>query len=208
MTNLMEPITWLADVGGPVLVALFLIATFVMALVFYKLVQFYQAGLGREQGIDAIVDLLDAGELAKAQNAILGSQHFLADIFALGLEIEDKSNLRQRLEAEAEHKFIPLERGFRAMDMIAQLAPLLGLFGTVLGMIEAFQALQEAGAAVDPSILAGGIWVALMTTAGGLLVAMPTSVALAWFESRIDGERAVADHVISVLVAPKQDHLG
>ena len=60
-----------------------------------------------------------------------------------------------------------LEGGFRLLDTIGQTAPLLGLFGTVLGMIDAFQALQEAGQAVDPSLLAGGIWVALLTTAAG-----------------------------------------
>ena len=54
----------------------------------------------------------------------------------------------------------------------------MGLFGTVLGMIDAFRALQAAGDAVDPSVLAGGIWVALLTTAAGLGVAMPTSLAL------------------------------
>lgn len=53
-------------------------------------------------------------------------------------------------------RFARLESGFRLLDSVAQLAPLLGLFGTVLGMISAFQALQAAGAQVDPSVLAGG----------------------------------------------------
>ena len=73
---------------------------------------------------------------------------------------------------------------------------MLGLFGTVLGMIAAFQALQEAGASVDPSALAGGIWVALLTTAGGLAIAMPTSLALSWFESRTEADRLMASVAI------------
>ena len=64
----------------------------------------------------------------------------------------------------------------------------MGLFGTVLGMITAFKDLQSAGNAVDPSILAGGIWVALLTTAVGLAVAMPVSVILTWFETRVENE--------------------
>ena len=71
-------------------------------------------------------------------------------------------------------------------------------------MIEAFQALQDAGDQVDPSQLAGGIWVALMTTAAGLSVAMPASVALSWFEGRIDTERAFADYAISILTTPAE----
>ena len=85
---------------------------------------------------------------------------------------------------------------------MAQLAPLMGLFGTVLGMIEAFQALQDAGTQVDPSLLAGGIWVALMTTAAGLAVAMPTSIALSWFEAQVDADRALAEHAFATLLTP------
>ncbi len=94
------------------------------------------------------------------------------------------------------------EVGFRLLDAVVQVAPLLGLFGTVLGMIEAFQALQDAGSQVDPSILAGGIWVALLTTAVGLVVAMPTSAVLNWFEGRLDAERVLAERAIHTVLAP------
>ena len=113
----------------------------------------------------------------------------------------------KRLEAEAEVRFARLEGGFRLLDSVAQLAPLLGLFGTVLGMIEAFQSLQSAGSTVDPSLLAGGIWVALMTTAVGLAVAMPTSMILAWFESRTARERVFADKALRTVLAPGQPDL-
>ncbi len=96
-----------------------------------------------------------------------------------------------------------LESGFRLLESVAQLAPLLGLFGTVLGMISAFQALQEAGAQVDPSILAGGIWVALLTTAVGLAVAMPTSVVLSWLEARMDGDRVLAQSALRTILSPE-----
>ncbi|MCE8471205.1 MotA/TolQ/ExbB proton channel family protein, partial [Rhodovulum sulfidophilum] len=75
-------------------------------------------------------------------------------------------------------------------ELIAVIAPLLGLLGTVLGMIDAFQALQSAGAAADPADLAGGIWEALLTTAAGMAVAIPAAVALSWFESVADSARA------------------
>ncbi|MDO6806083.1 MotA/TolQ/ExbB proton channel family protein, partial [Wenyingzhuangia sp. 1_MG-2023] len=69
-----------------------------------------------------------------------------------------------------------LTQGLRPLEVIANIAPLLGLFGTVLGMIEAFQAMEAAGSKVDPAVLSGGIWQALLTTAGGLAVAIPVSM--------------------------------
>ena len=101
-----------------------------------------------------------------------------------------------------------LEGGIRFLDFVAQLSPLLGLFGTVLGMIEAFQAMQGAGSQVDPAILAGGIWVALLTTAAGLAVAMPVSAAVTWLEGRLDGERALADRAISTIATPMPAQAG
>ncbi len=72
------------------------------------------------------------------------------------MALEGDRDSAKRLEAEAESRFAQLEGGFRFLDSVAQLAPLLGLFGTVLGMIDAFQSLQAAGDQVDPSLLAGG----------------------------------------------------
>jgi len=100
-----------------------------------------------------------------------------------------------------ERDFEQVGRGLRLLDVIAQVAPLLGLFGTVLGMITAFQTLQTAGGTADPAVLAGGIWVALVTTAAGLIVAMPTSMALSWFDGCLERhERALRDALEEVLV--------
>lgn len=78
----------------------------------------------------------------------------------------------------------------RVLEVTANLAPLLGLFGTVLGMIEAFRAMEAAGSQVNPAILSGGIWQALLTTAVGLAVAIPVSMAHSWFERRVEVEAA------------------
>ena len=74
----------------------------------------------------------------------------------------------------------------RALELIANLSPLLGLLGTVLGMIQAFQKLESAGNQVDPALLSGGIWQALLTTAVGLIVAIPALIAHQWLDRRID----------------------
>ena len=151
----------------------------------------------------------DRGDGATAQDLCATSRSHLAPLAIAAMAAPGDAALLARLEKEAESNLARLEGGFRVLDSIAQVAPLLGLFGTVLGMIDAFRALQDAGSAVDPSLLAGGIWVALLTTAAGLAVAMPTSLALAWLESRTARERDFAELVLARIgraVAPaRQD---
>ncbi|WP_370233847.1 MULTISPECIES: MotA/TolQ/ExbB proton channel family protein [Henriciella] len=200
--SLLNPIQTLIETGGPVLVLLTAVSILSLAVFLYKVWQFHVERIGKHGEIERILVVWDAGDRTKAQTQLESNPHWLADTLRLGMTMTEGTGRKDRLETLAEKALLPLEGGFRILDMIAQLTPLLGLFGTVLGMIEAFQALQGAGNQVDPSILAGGIWVALLTTAAGLAVAMPTSVALAWLESRIDAERAFAGHAISVVIAP------
>ncbi|MEO0379323.1 MAG: MotA/TolQ/ExbB proton channel family protein, partial [Pseudomonadota bacterium] len=175
----------LFDLGGPVVMVLLAVSAVTLAVVLYKLWQFSAAHVGRHRALRDAAAAWDAGDRSSARAALARSQSYLAPL----VEAAFNGTGRDRLQAMAEERFTKLERGFRYLDSVAQLAPLLGLFGTVLGMISAFQALQDAGAQVDPSILAGGIWVALLTTAVGLVVAMPTALALAWLEGRMDAER-------------------
>ena len=93
---------------------------------------------------------------------------------------------REDSERVARRALYEARRGLRVLDTISTVAPLLGLLGTVLGMIAAFQALQTSGSQADPSVLAGGIWEALLTTAAGMSVAIPAALMLAWFEGVID----------------------
>ena len=93
---------------------------------------------------------------------------------------------REDVARLAKNRLAEASSGFRLLELITTIAPLLGLLGTVLGMIAAFQALQDSGSRADPSILAGGIWEALLTTAAGMGVAIPASIALTWFESVVD----------------------
>ena len=79
-----------------------------------------------------------------------------------------------------------LERGLVILATVANVAPLMGFLGTVVGMILAFAAIEAAGD-VDPTLVAGGIKVALLTTATGLLIAIPVNIGYNFFVTRIDG---------------------
>lgn len=203
MDAMIERLSGLIEMGGPVIALIAAISVATLAVILYKLWQFRAAGVGRHHALRAAVAEWDRGETRAARRTLEGSCSYLAPVIARAFAANPgDAKATRRIEAEAEARFARLERGFRFLDTVAQVAPLLGLFGTVLGMIEAFQALQSAGSQVDPSLLAGGIWVALLTTAAGLAVAMPASVVLSWFESRIAEERALADHALSVVLGP------
>ena len=189
MNSILTTLTDFLALGGPVVSFLLVISVVALALVLVKLVQFTQISTAKAQQPDskAYAELhskinslqtdLKAGKITH-DDAIE-----LAEVIALGQINKQRS-------------------GLRALDLIVQLAPLIGLFGTVLGMIDAFQALQEAGSSVDPTVLAGGIWVALLTTAVGLGVAMPTNVALTYLESRLDRYQSALQAIIYLSLNP------
>lgn len=201
----MSPIAVLQELlalGGPVVGILIIMSVITLATTLYKLWQFATCGVGRHKVLSDALAFWEAGDWQSARARLGQSRSYLAPLVDVAMQAPETRDLDARLDAEAGLALARLERGFRLLDTIAQLAPLLGLFGTVLGMIEAFQSLQTAGSSVDPSILAGGIWVALITTAVGLAVAMPTSMVLAWLESRTARERVFADKALRAVLVP------
>jgi biopolymer transport protein ExbB len=90
------------------------------------------------------------------------------------------------LEWRGNDEVARMGRGVRLLELIAMVSPLLGLLGTVLGMIQSFQELALAEGAANASVLAAGIWTALLTTAAGLIVAIPAAVAAGLLQARID----------------------
>lgn len=198
---LKDGVVQLHDLGGPVVLVLLALSIIALTVITYKVWQFSAAGVGRHKALHSAVTAWDLGDIDRARSDIATSRSYLCPVVAAAF---DGTADYDRLAAEAETRFARLERGFRLLDTIAQLAPLLGLFGTVLGMISAFQALQDAGTQVDPSVLAGGIWVALLTTAVGLAVAMPVASVLSWFEARMDAERVLAERALRTSLSPSR----
>jgi len=200
----LDTLNGILSLGGPVVAILMVMSVLTFAVVLYKFWQFAASGVGRHRVLSEALAAWDAGDRQAARARLAESRSYLAPLLGMAMKAPDLPGIDGRLDAEAGVALAGLERGFRFLDTVAQLAPLLGLFGTVLGMIEAFQSLQAAGSSVDPALLAGGIWVALLTTAVGLAVAMPTSMVLAWFESRTARERVFADKALRTVLVPGQ----
>lgn len=89
----------------------------------------------------------------------------------------------------------------KVLEVVATVAPLIGLLGTVLGMVEAFKAMELAGANVDPAVLSGGIWKALSTTAAGLIVAIPAFIIHSWFDRKTEKAASVLQNDLELFLA-------
>lgn len=99
---------------------------------------------------------------------------------------EDEPGLRRAIEEAAMVEVPRLEKNLKALATIAHITPLLGLLGTVVGMIGAFQSIEGAGAFVSTGQLAGHIWKALLTTAAGLSVGIPASAFYNFLHGRVE----------------------
>jgi len=203
-----QAIAWGA-LGGPVLYVLVAMSLLALTLVLVKLYQFARLGVlstARPGWTREVVADAQRGDLTRALARTRRHRGPVASLLATALAgraqgIEEAA-LREEVERVGRAELAQLTPTLRALESIGTLAPLLGLLGTVLGMIRAFMRLQEAGSQVDPAILSGGIWEALLTTAVGLAVAIPTMAALSWFESRVEALAAVLSDLGTQIVNP------
>ncbi len=184
------------DRGGPAMWVIAALSVVTLALILWKVWRLAWLGAWSGAVAEHAVDLWTAGRPAEAEAAVAGRQTLRARVVAAAIGGRRDPTLtedaaREETTRVARAALAEARTGLRALGLIETIAPLLGLLGTVLGMISAFQALQETGVRADPSVLAGGIWEALLTTAAGMAVAIPAAMALSWFESVI--ERAEAD---------------
>ena len=202
-TAIPEPLRALLDAGGPVMLILAAMSVLALTIVLIKLWQFARLRNGGAEHIEPALNDWQAGRRREAAERLAQARGPLAEVVRtamLGsLQANDPAALREEVERRAAHLLTSLRSHLRGLEVIASLSPLLGLLGTVIGMIDAFRALEAAGNQVDPSVLSGGIWVALLTTAAGLSVAIPTVVALNWLERLLEGvTRRLEDQVTRV----------
>jgi biopolymer transport protein ExbB len=92
--------------------------------------------------------------------------------------------VEETLTVAGQEQLAWIDRRLRALEVMATISPLLGLLGTVTGMIQAFRQVSAVEGVVSPALLASGIWEALLTTAAGLTVAIPLMIFLRYFERR------------------------
>ncbi|MEM9741638.1 MAG: MotA/TolQ/ExbB proton channel family protein [Pseudomonadota bacterium] len=191
----------LLEIGGPVVTALVLMSFAAMTIVIVKVLQFAWLRIGNTKAGDEALRLWRSNDAASAIARLDGQKAPTAVAMALAITAQtqgvSETAIREEVVRYGNNVLFHLRRGFRPLEVIGSLAPLLGLLGTVMGMIRAFQQLEAAGNQVNPAILSGGIWEALLTTAVGLIVAIPVVASLNWLERRVDHLAHHMDNLVS-----------
>ena len=156
-------------------------------VIIWKFVDLTRKSLATRKILAEVDGLLAENRMDEAMEAASASSAPAARILYAGMERADEGSERvnKAIENEGLIQLSKLEKGLVVLATLTNVAPLLGFLGTVIGMIIAFQSIEAAGE-VEATLVAGGIKVALLTTAAGLVIAIPVSVAHNFFVSRID----------------------
>ncbi len=184
-----------------------------IAILIERLYHLHRARIDTDQFISGIRSVLKKKNIADAVSICEETPGPVAHIVQAGILKHDrpKDEIKETIEDAGQHEIPRLEKNLSVLATIAHISPLLGLLGTVLGMIGAFQRIQAESGRVNAADLAGGIWEALVTTAAGLCVAIPTYVAYNYLVSRVnafvmDMERSATDVVDLLASEGRQEH--
>ena len=183
--------------GGPVMLILLGLSIISLTIILIKLIQFLKSDLHKINKIEPALKLISQNKITEAKKILNNILHPASKIVLVMLDSKNLSeeDTEDQISVEGEKELRNLEFLLKPLEVISNIAPLLGLLGTVIGMINAFSKLENAGSRVDPAILAGGIWEALLTTAFGLIVAIPALAAFYWLDGRVDKTREEMRHI-------------
>jgi len=178
--------------GGPMMYLIMLSSILALGVVIERVYTLNKARVDADKFMDGIIGVLKRNKIIEAVEMCNNTPGPVAHIIKAGILKHDRSRpeIKEAIEEAAELEIPMLGRHLPILATIAHIAPLLGLLGTVTGMIKAFQVIQMkavAMAPVNPGDLAGGIWEALLATIAGLSVAIPTYVAYNYLISQVDG---------------------
>lgn len=192
------------DKGGPVVWILLCYSIIALAIVLERYLHFLRMGSLSQGFILQLQEALSKNNLRTLISDLRGPE--VAVISGLHHAhqqgVQDLVRTATRIGTQELQR---MERGFRTLGLLGDTAPLLGLFGTITGMIKAFMVIEQAGGKVDAQALASGIWEAMVTTGVGLAVALPILFLLHWLES-LAAKRANAMHHYASLVIESLPH--
>ncbi|WP_300671868.1 MotA/TolQ/ExbB proton channel family protein [Desulfoluna sp.] len=182
--------------GGVLVFPIGLCSVVGLAVFLERLVFFLRLRREDKGWVDELIHLTCEGRISEAEATVESNPTALGRILTEALSVRDcEESTRQAAIREA---YAFESRGFGArlqlLATIANITPLLGLLGTITGMIKAFMVIQQTGGKVDSAALAGGIWEAMLTTALGLAVALPVMMAHSYLTACAETQEAGLKH--------------
>ena len=177
--------------GGPVMWPILLCSIFALAIILEKFWYLNKIKIDTQKFLGEILDNIKRHEIKEALRICDNTKSPIAHILKAGILKYDRSRdqIKEAIEDASLYEIPKLEKNLSTLATIAHISPLLGLLGTVTGMVRCFQTIQAKATAihpVSPGDLAGGIWEALLTTVAGLIVAIPAFVAYNYLVSHIN----------------------
>jgi len=177
--------------GGPVMWPILLCSIFALAIVLEKFWHLHKTNIDTQEFLRKILDKMKRHETKEALQICENTPSPVANVLKAGILKYDRPRpqIIEAIEDVSLYEIPRMEKNLTALATIAHISPLLGLLGTVTGMVRCFQTIQAKAVSfhpVSPGDLAGGIWEALLTTVAGLMVAIPTFVAYNYLVSRIN----------------------
>jgi biopolymer transport protein ExbB len=188
---------------GGLLIWPILLCSIIGTTIFFERLLRYRKFLKRRDNCDALYELIHDGRFEHAKEVIdksnpdtSAARRIMRE--ALNVDQPDRETVEMVLLHGVEREITSLSRYLGLLGVLGSTAPLLGLLGTVLGMIKAFMVVESMGGSVNASVLAGGIWEAMLTTAFGLLVAIP----LLFFYNHLEGRlHMIQEYLEEVVIA-------
>lgn len=197
---------WLAllKLGGPVVLVLMAMSVAALAVTLFKLIQFRNCSKRSLDRLDRALSLWCEGDRAAAMQGLDASRSPVAPVLRQGMAWladaqVDAGTVATELTRMAQQMLARFASMLGVLEQVSYLAPLLGLLGTVLGIIDVFHGLAGQGANANAGVLAGGIWEALLTTAVGLCVAIPFALVHSALQSRVDTLRTRTENLLTRL---------
>lgn len=177
--------------GGPVMWPILLCSIFALAIILEKLWQLHKIKIDTQAFLNNILDKMKHQQIKEALQLCDTTKSPIAHILKAGILKHDRprQQIKESIEDASLYEIPRLESKLSILATIAHISPLLGLLGTVTGMVRCFQMIEVKTSSfhpVSPGDLAGGIWEALLTTVAGLVVAIPTFVVYNYLVNRIN----------------------
>ncbi len=193
--------------GGLLLIPIFACSIIALAIFLERLVRFRKANLKDPSIIEKIYAAAIRNDIELARSYTVKEESAISRILDEGLSVccDDRETVETVLSHAIENEVRSLSKYLGGLALIGNITPLLGLLGTVIGMIKAFMAIERLGGKVNASVLAGGIWEAMLTTAVGLSVAIPVIMAYSFLNGKIDALQAeMEEAAVTLLKALKE----
>lgn len=177
--------------GGPVMWPILLCSIFALAIILEKIWHLHKIKIDTQEFLNQILEKMKRHEIKEALQLCDKTKSPISHILKAGILKYDRPRLqiKESIEDASLYEIPRIEKNLSALATIAHVSPLLGLLGTVTGMVRCFQTIQAKATSfhpVSPGDLAGGIWEALLTTVAGLIVAIPTFVVYNYLVNRIN----------------------